>query len=234
MPARAQVVLERDRHAGQRTRVLARARPRRRSRRRPRGASSASTRLKAWISASRASMRGEVLLDDAPRGRSPGPHRGRDARRRSSGASPEDRRDPEPAVLGRRAPRPAPRRGSRHRRGDVGAQHVRQRVRVRRRRHVVEVEGLDVGGVLEDRRQLGGERVELVAVSDRAGPGGPPWRRRPSRCDRTRAVILGGRASPPAGLTPSPASCTGWKSGVRFCRKLATPSLKSACGATPS
>ncbi len=77
------------------------------------------------------------------------------------GASPEDRRHAEHALLGGR-------RLGQHRVADagvarhVGAPHVLERVRVRGGRHVGEVERLDVGGVLEDRGQLRREGVDLL------------------------------------------------------------------------
>ena len=51
---------------------------------------------------------------------------------------------------------------SRHGHDDVVAQHVGERVRLGHRLDVVEVERVDVGGVLEDRRELVGVVLELV------------------------------------------------------------------------
>ena len=55
---------------------------------------------------------------------------------------------------------------------DVGPQHVLQGVRVRGRRHVVEVERLDVGGVVEHRGELPGEGLELVVGQLEPGQAG--------------------------------------------------------------
>ena len=148
----AEVVLQGDRHAGQRAGVLARRHRgvdrvgRGRARRR------AVTRLKAWSSRLAGVDGGEVLLDDGPSRPLARPHRGGDLDGGSRRLA-EDRRHAEHAVLGGG-------RLGQHRVADAGVAHdvvahdVGQRVRVRGGRHVGQVERLDVGGVLEDRGEL--------------------------------------------------------------------------------
>ena len=103
----------------------------------------------------------EVLLDDRSSRPLARPHRGGDLERRVIGCLAQHRRHAEHAVFGGG-------RLGQHRVADAGVAHdvvaddVGQRVRVRGGRHVGQVERLDVGGVLEDRRQLRGERVELL------------------------------------------------------------------------
>ena len=124
-------------------------------------ASSASTRLNACSSASACVDRGEVLVDDVDGRPLARTHLSPRCRRRRSRLFSEDRRHAELAVLDRR-------RGAQHlvaidaRLHHVVAQHVHERVRMRRRRYAVGVERFDVGRVLEDRGELPGEQVELV------------------------------------------------------------------------
>ncbi len=103
---------------------------------------------------------GEMLLDDLACLLRAGPDLGRDADRRH-GASPR---------IGGTLNRPLSAAGaaastssrSRHGRHDVFAQHVHERHRMGHRLDAVEVERLDVGRVIEDRRELIGVVLELV------------------------------------------------------------------------
>ena len=129
--ARAHVVLDRDRHAGERTLVTRRCRPRRP----PRRASSASTRLNVCTSPSRASMRARCSSSTSRACRRPTRTSAAiDAAVRSRRLT-QDARHPEPSVFRRR-------RGREHlvarqaRRDHVGTQHVHERQRMRGRRHV--------------------------------------------------------------------------------------------------
>ena len=108
----------------------------------------------------------QVLLEHVTRTPAPGANVGRD-RNRSRHGFPrsrrlaEDARHPEAAVFGLG-------RGRQHLvtvetgAGDVGPEHVDERQRVRSRRNARGVERGDLRRVLEDRAELGGERVELL------------------------------------------------------------------------
>ena len=171
----AEVVLEGDRHAGQRARVVARRRPCASTASAAARASSASTRLKAWISPSRASMRGEVLARRTSSGRAlAGADGGGDARARRRVTAPRPRigGHPEAAVLGRRGLRPAPRRG----RGTAPTTSARSTLASGYGWVIgldaVEVEGVDVGGVVEHGGELAGVALELVVGELEAGEPG--------------------------------------------------------------
>ena len=166
-------------------------------------ASSAITRLKAWISPSRSSMAARCSsTTSAARCRS-GPDVGGDATADAGpggsarhGASPRMRRHPEPAVLG------VGRLGQHLVAVEAGldhvvAQHVAQRQRVGGRRHAGGVEGRDVGGVLEDGAELLGEALQLVVGEVEAGQPGHVGDVGPGDAS-AMAVMVGGalRAGP--------------------------------------
>ena len=174
-PPGAEVVLQRDRHAGQRARVLARGHPARRRRRPAARAWSAVTRLKAWTCLLAGLDGGQVLLEhvDGRRLARAGP--ARPARRRAGrghGASPEDAGHPEAVVLDRRAPGPSTSSRSRQGRTSSGRSTLVSGQGVGGRLHPGQVERGHVGGVVEHLGQLPGEQVELLLGQLEAGQGG--------------------------------------------------------------
>ena len=161
---RAEVVLQRDRHAGQRARVFTlrdRGVDRRRLPRGPVGehevervhvalarvtcarcCSSTSRALRRPARTSAAIATAESATATAPR--------------------PGCAATTEPAALGRRCAAAAPRPGESDGRGRIGAKDVDEGQWVRGRRHAGRVECRHLRGVIEDRAELRRERVELV------------------------------------------------------------------------
>ena len=187
----AEVVLERDRHAGQRARRRSPAATRRSS------ASAAAAGLVGQHQVEGVERRarprrcgpGGRRRPRAPSGRPRAPRRrsstavpaggaGDVGGRAAHGSSPRMARHPEAAVDSAGGAWASTSSRSRVGPDDVVAQHVGQRVGVGRRRDAGQVERLDVGGVVEHRRQLAGELVELVVGQRRGGPGGPRGPRR--------------------------------------------------------
>ena len=167
-PARAEVVLQRDGHAGQRPRIVAARRPRRRRRRRRRRASSRDhevERVDLGLARARSTARCSSTTSRAERS----PARTAAAiSTRGHGASPRIRgtRNRPSSAAGACASTSS---RSRPGRDVVGPEHVHQRQRMRGRRHAVEVERGDVGGVVEDRAELAGELLDLVVGEREAG-----------------------------------------------------------------
>ena len=168
--ARAQVVLQRDGHPGQRDRGPRRAPPPRRPRRRRRSASSRSTELHAWISASRASIAARCSsTTDARAERVAGTDGGGDLAR---GRRPSSAHGASPRMRGTRN-RPSSAAGacaSTSSRSRVGRTSSARSTfssgqRVGGGRDVVERERLDVGCVTEDRSELCGQVLDLGSVS---------------------------------------------------------------------
>ena len=177
----AQVVLERDGHAGQRARVLARRRPGGRSSAAAARASSASDEVEGVDLA--------VALGDARPGAPRPPRRpsARPARTAAAISTARSARHGSSPRIGGTRKRPSSTAG---RAGEhLVAVEARRGLRRRAARCAAGAGGRSGGtsarssastsrGVVEHRGQLPGERVELVVGQRRAGPAGPRARRR--------------------------------------------------------
>ncbi len=156
-PARAQVVLEGDGHAGERPGIVSGGHGGVDGAEPPARASSANTRLKAWISPLPGVDGGQMVLEHVDGGHLPGPDGGGDG---DGGDGQVAAHGSSPRMAGTRKRSDLDRRGLGQHLGaiearthDVGAKHVHQRQRMGGGRHVVEVERLHVGGMVEHLRR---------------------------------------------------------------------------------